>query len=245
MPARTIRFVSGEPALVVATKGTSHLVVGDLHIGREMRLSAKGIHVYGTAESMAQHILKIAAAHSLSRLILLGDIKDSIMRPPARERTEIALFFDALSVMDTTIVLGNHDAGLALPDNVKTFKELSMGQVGFVHGHALPSEKLVESRYIVAAHDHPAFLSDAPRDEKAWIVCSVNPKVAHKFYSRVNPRLEIISMPAFNPLIIGGGRAINPLFRKRIFDIGSATAYGLDGTRLRGRQQGLGRAFSP
>lgn len=241
MAAKPIRFAPGEPALIATINSKRYVVAGDLHIGRDINISKLGIHVYGTAESMAARLMKIASAFSAERLILLGDIKDSIMHPQKQERIQLARFFGAISELTTTVVLGNHDAMIELPSGVKAHKELLLGRFAFVHGHAMPSEAAMQKAYLVAAHDHPAFAGPL-REEKAWVVCKVDEGVASKFYERFNRGLEIISIPAFNPLVSGGaGRSINPLFRNGVFGMGQASIYGLDGSLLR---QGTPRAGS-
>jgi len=97
--------------------------------------------------------------------------------------------------------------------------------------------------YIITAHDHPAVF---PRDgegermmergEKVWIVFKINPKIAANSYKKFNREARLISMPAFNDLILGSdfreNRSLNPLIRKRIFNRDSATIYGQRGTAL-------------
>ena len=233
MAAKLIRFAPGEPALIATINAKRYVVAGDLHIGRDINLSKLGIHIHGTAESMAARLMGLARTFSAERLILLGDIKDSIMHPQNQERIQIARFFEAVSGLTTTVVLGNHDAMIELPRGVKAHKELLIGRFGFVHGHAMPSEAAMQKAHLIAAHDHPAFAGPL-REEKAWVVCKVDESVAAKFYKRFNPMLEIISIPAFNPLVAGGtGSSINPLFRNRVFNMDNASIYGLGGSLLR------------
>lgn len=239
MAQKHIRFAPGEPALIATINAKRYVVAGDLHIGRDLRISKLGIHVYGTAEAMAARLKKIARAFSAERIILIGDIKDSILHPQAQERINIARFFDAISELTTAVVLGNHDAMIELPRGVKAHKEILIGKFAFVHGHAMPTEAAMQKAHLVAAHDHPAFAGPL-REEKAWVVCKIDESVAAKFYKRPNPELEIISIPAFNPLVAGGtGGSINPLFRNRVFSMDRASIYGLDGALLsRGRLTG-------
>ncbi len=233
MAAKQIRFAPGEPALIITINAKRYIVAGDLHIGRDLNISRLGIHVYGTAESMAARLTNLAQKFSAERLILLGDIKDSIMHPQKQERMQIDRFFDLISVLTTNVVLGNHDAMIELPRGVKVHKEILLGAFAFIHGHALPSESAMHKTHLIAAHDHPAFSGEL-REEKAWVVCKIDEKAAKKLYKHPNPELEIISVPAFNPLISGGSRSsINPLFRNKVFDMDRASIYGLDGSLLR------------
>lgn len=233
MKAKSIRFAPGEPALIATINAKRYLVAGDLHIGRDINMSKLGIHVYGTAELMAARLMNLARTFSAERLILLGDVKDSIMHPQKPERIQIERFFDALSELTIVVVLGNHDAMIDLPRGIKAHKELLLGGFAFVHGHAMPSEAAMQKAHLVAAHDHPVFAGPL-REEKAWVVCKINESAAEKYYKHFNPELEIISIPAFNPLVAGGsGSSINPLFRHGVFRMERASIYGLDGSMLR------------
>ncbi len=237
-----IAFAHDEPAAVVSEGRKRYLVVGDLHIGRELKLAGRGIRVYGTTDLMAERILALMRLHKARVLVILGDVKDSITRPDSAEMRILHSFFKRLSGFEVVIVQGNHDAGLGDMEGCRKVRELSLGKVGLIHGNALPSEELMEKDWIIAAHDHPAAMSAPFEDggtlEKAWVVMDIRYREASKLYDRPNKRAKLIMMPAFNDLIVGndlegGGRILNPLVRKGIFSRKAAKIYDQKGNRIR------------
>ena len=68
-----IQPVYNIPALTVG----SALVIGDLHIGVESHMRAKGFHLVSRTNEMLKEIDK-AADDCVNRLIVLGDVKDSV-----------------------------------------------------------------------------------------------------------------------------------------------------------------------
>jgi putative SbcD/Mre11-related phosphoesterase len=203
-------------------------VVGDLHIGKELKLAASGIKIYDNTERMADRIIALAKLHKATNIILLGDVKDSIIRPDSVEMRIIQAFFKKLSSYTVFLVQGNHDAGLGEIPNVTKAKELRIGNVGLIHGNSLPSEDLMRCDYIIAGHDHPAAMI-GPNLEKVWVVLDLKPRVAAKEYPDRNAKARLILMPAFNDLItgtdIGRGRILNPLVRRGLFDLKKAKLY--------------------
>jgi putative SbcD/Mre11-related phosphoesterase len=239
---KSISFAYDEPAAIVTQGKRKWLVIGDLHIGRELKLAGRGIRVYGTTDLMAERALALMKSHRAIGLVILGDVKDSIIRPDSTEMRIIHGFFKRFSGHRVVIVQGNHDAGLGEIEGVIKVKEFALGKVGLIHGNALPSEELMQKEYIIAAHDHPAVMS-APFEEggnleKAWVVLEIKQKEAAKLYDKPGKRTKLILMPAFNDLIIGndmeaGRRILNPLIRKGIFSRKSAKVYDQKGKIIR------------
>ncbi len=232
-------FASGEPAAIVNRGRERYLVVGDLHMGRELKLAGKGIKIYGTSELMAERIIALMKRYRVSRLVILGDVKDSIIRPDSIEMRIILSFFKKLSAYTIILVPGNHDAGIGDIPGVMKLKELRIGKIGMIHGNSLPSEELMDCDYIIAGHDHPAAMvgpEDGGHLEKAWVVMGMKAAAASKAYENPNRRMKLILMPAFNDLITGtdvnGGRILNPLVRRGMFDTKRAKVYSLKGELL-------------
>jgi putative SbcD/Mre11-related phosphoesterase len=239
---KPIEFIDGEPAAVVTQGRKRYLVIGDLHIGRELKLAGKGIRVYGTTELMAERAMALLKKHRARGLVILGDVKDSITRPDSTEMRMIGQFFKRFSGYEVVLVQGNHDAGLGDIENVLRVKELSLGKVGLIHGNALPSEGLMRMDYIIAAHDHPAAMSapygEGGNLEKVWVVLRIRHREAAKLYGKPGKKTKLILMPAFNDLIVGndiegGRRVLNPLIRKGIFDRRTAKIYDQKGETIR------------
>ncbi|MBR5999066.1 MAG: phosphoesterase, partial [Candidatus Methanomethylophilaceae archaeon] len=67
-----IQPVHGLPALRVGNA----LVIADLHIGLEAQLVSKGFHITSRTEDMFDAI--IGCAGDSSKLIVLGDVKNSV-----------------------------------------------------------------------------------------------------------------------------------------------------------------------
>jgi uncharacterized protein len=233
---KATQFVYGEPAAVVGRGKERSLVVGDLHIGREIKLARRGIKIYGTSDAMGEQVASLMNKSKARRLILLGDLKDSIIRPDSVEMRMLHSFFRRLSKYPIVLVQGNHDSGLGDVPGLMKVKEFRVGNVGMIHGNSLPSEELMKCDCIIAGHDHPAAMvgpEDGGHLEKVWVVMGIKSAAASKTYEKPNRRMKLILMPAFNDLITGtdvnSGRILNPLVRRGIFDTKRAKVYSLKG----------------
>ncbi len=237
-----IKFVYDEPAMVVNADGNDYLVVADLHIGMELDLSRKGIHMFGATERMSDRIKNIAKEFGLSRIIILGDVKNSILYPEAAEIKLLRGFFKQLDRFEIKVLAGNHDAHLEEIVGISPSKELVVGKMGFTHGNRRPSDDMMSLDYVVSGHEHLAVRIREPAgavyEQKAWAIYKLNKKSAKLDYDKFNGKLKLISMPAFNDLIMGTvidkerkGR-INPVLRKNLFDYASAEIYNLMGQRI-------------
>ena len=132
---------------------------------------------------------------------------------------------------------GNHDGGLAniAPDTVKFHESVgcTVGNIGFCHGHAWPSQEVMNSEILVMGHEHPAFSFrdrvDKLHSEPCWLRA---PMIEHERYERV-PDLLIV-MPAFGEL---AGRTMNreplkglgPVLRNGLADLSKARVETLEG----------------
>lgn len=237
-----IKFVYNEPAMIINTGWSKHLVIGDLHIGIERKLSDKGVHVYSASDAMAGRIRAMMKEFSLKKIIMLGDIKESILYPDAPTSRLIKGFFGQLDDFNITIVAGNHDAHLDEIIDLPITRELVLGRFSLLHGDKNPSEGAMLSDYMITAHSHAiARIKDANGavyDQKVWLISKLNAVAAHRMYKRVNDQIKLVVMPAFNSLIMGTQmsrfykESANPLIRNRIFDAGRAEMYNLMGQRI-------------
>ena len=242
MEGYELRFIYDSAALVLSGGQGNVLVVGDMHIGMERRLKDRGVHLYGATEHMAEQIKRIAKENSAKRIVMLGDVKESILRPDSTDVMLIRGFFGGLEGFDVTVARGNHDA--YLEDVVRTpiVDEVDIGKFALLHGHMWPSDKAMLKDYIVIAHNHVAIsLRDdngAIYNQKAWLVAEVDAEGAAKRYKKFNKKIKLIVMPAFNDLIVGtpvnmrDDRHINPLFRNGVFDFPNAGVYAISGSLL-------------
>lgn len=240
-----VRFVYGEAAVVVNTEGKNRLVIGDVHIGAEQRFVGKGVHLYNIVDAMVEKIKRMMKEHSADCIIILGDVKDSILYPPMPETGEIKRFFEGLKDYDITVTAGNHDPHLdeVIGVGVRIVDELILGRSAFLHGHRWPSDAAMKCNYIFAGHNHSAVrIMDRNKGvyaEKAWLLAKLDKLGAKGRYPEANPGIRLVVLPAFNDLITGmpvnevkDNEHLSPLFRNKIFDYGKAEVFSLRGERL-------------
>ncbi|MEM5804853.1 MAG: metallophosphoesterase [Candidatus Aenigmatarchaeota archaeon] len=236
-----IRFLV-EPALLA--DGT--LVVADLHLGIEAELAKSGVNIPSQMPSVQKRIENLIGSTKAKHLVILGDVKHNVPGFSWNERKELPGFLAALaSKARLSIVKGNHDGGIEAlaPEGVKVYGPggFRLGDIGFVHGHAWPSPRLLSCRTLVIAHSHPSvefFSSGARVTEHVWLRCPVDSKVMEGHYGRPCGIEEAIIMPAFNPLSGGsafnseGFRPIGPLLANSAVAWRESKVYLLDGTYL-------------
>lgn len=241
-----IQPVYGVPALTVDRS----LVIGDLHIGLESHLRKKGFHLVSHTRDMLDSILE-AAGDDANRLIVIGDVKDSVPGSSKQEYAEIPDFFEELSERFDAIdvVRGNHDTGIEefLPGRVRIrpASGLKVGDTGFVHGHTWPSEDVMACETLVMAHNHPAvmFRDGVGRQttEPCWLRGSFNCGSCDRY-----PALPkgFVVVPAFNRMLGGspvntiGDELLGPVLNSGLLDLDNSRVYLLDGVDL-GRRADL------
>ena len=228
--------VHGSPALFL--KEESALIMSDLHYGVEAEMLRGGVWVPNRSTSRTEKILKLIKENKAKKLILLGDVKHQVPHNSKQQRTDLEQFFMAVTrIVDVEIVPGNHDGGLAniAPDTVKFHESVgcTIGNIGLSHGHAWPSQEVMNSEILVMGHEHPAFSFrdrvDKLHSEPCWLRA---PMIEHERYERV-PDLLIV-MPAFGEL---AGRTMNreplkglgPVLRNGLADLSKARVETLEG----------------
>jgi len=232
--------VHGIPAL----RADEYLVIGDLHIGIESHLRSKGFHLTSRTDDMFDMIIQ-AADDSASKLMVLGDVKDSVPGSTKQEYREIPSFFDRLlEFFDSVdVVRGNHDTNIEefLPGRVRIRPASGMKvcDTGFVHGHTWPSKDVMASETLVMAHDHPAvmFRDGVGRqvNEPCWVRGKFKETVSDKYDTL--PRAFII-VPAFNkmlggsPINVVGEPLLGPIMGGDLLDLENSSVYLLDGVDL-------------
>ncbi len=235
----SLRFVYKEPVIILEGR-RRHIVIGDLHIGSERRFHKKGMHIYGHTDMMVKRILEISKTFDTDTVVLLGDIKDSLLYPDRFERDCLDRFFYGLRDLDITALRGNHDSHLEEILRIRMQDELLLDEVALLHGNKLPSEKAVGKNMIITGHNHVAIeivdKNGARYYEKGWLISKARQRAANKFYKGFLSK-KMVTMPAFNELITGvpvgardeKKRNINPLFSNHIFDYENAEVYTLYG----------------
>ncbi|MCL5239479.1 MAG: metallophosphoesterase family protein [Candidatus Marsarchaeota archaeon] len=233
-----VSFVKGRPALLIRKERA--LVVGDLHIGMHLKLREKGFYFQRATERMAESLLETYKEAKARRLVLLGDVKESIGSPKFAEYRELKTFFESIAGADTCVVRGNHDGGIGRVLSNMGFKipvesEMIIGGVALTHGNSWPSSAAMMERYVVVGHGHYA-LRNNDSLEKIWIVSKVTAKASKK-YARYNRAVKLVAAPSFNSLITGSAlspktKLYLPMFKNDVFEFGKADVYGMDGSLI-------------
>lgn len=150
------------PALLLRRKSERVLVVADLHIGWEVALAERGIHVPSQTSKMLERMVRLVKAHRPTRLILLGDVKHTVATADWGEWRDIPEFCEALQglVPEIQVVPGNHDGNLEplLPESVKILPSTGITlwrEFGLFHGHTWPAPELLGCPNLVIGHVHP------------------------------------------------------------------------------------------
>ena len=228
--------VHGSAALHLVDE--SSLILSDLHYGVEAEMLRGGVWVPNRSTGRTEKVLKLIKQTKSKRLILLGDVKHQVPHNSKQQRTDLEQFFMAVNrVAKVEIVPGNHDGGLEdiIPSEVKFHKSdgFVIGEIGMVHGHAWPSQEVMNSKILVMGHEHPALSFrdrlDKLHSEPCWLRA---PMLEHERYDKVPEQL--IVMPAFGEL---AGRTMNreplkglgPVLRNGLADLAKARVETLEG----------------
>ncbi|HML02379.1 MAG TPA: metallophosphoesterase, partial [Candidatus Bathyarchaeia archaeon] len=109
-----LTFVEPYPALLLQSNRQRTLIIADLHLGWEVALAEKGIHVPSQMPKLLQRLISVIEQTRPHMLLLLGDIKHTITKTATEEWRDIPDFFETLTkkVADIRIILGNHDGNL-------------------------------------------------------------------------------------------------------------------------------------
>jgi metallophosphoesterase superfamily enzyme len=245
--------VLDEPALLLGgtAEGTRRtLVVADLHLGLGGSSDRPGGPPEGSADFLAERLLRILERSQASSLVIAGDVKHPIVGTPAPLRPVVFRFFSRLlsEGVAVEVVLGNHDVGLVrhLPSEVVVHPASGMVRdgVGIFHGHCWPSNPVLRSPRLVTGHLHPGFrlapTSDDPLGKRpCWVRVTIDPAPlpARRTRRHIDPRAhELVVLPPFNPL--AGIESLNrqrpargrSFLYGRFLSRGVARAYLLDGT---------------
>jgi len=222
--------------------GERVLCVGDLHIGLEADMRFRGVIVPSQTHRMEKELKDLA--EGVDRLVVIGDVKHQVPGSTKQEHIEVPRFFNGLlnHYPRIDLVKGNHDTDIErmLPSRVTVHDQggFVLDDVGFVHGHAWPSEEVMNTRLLVMGHNHPAVIFEDGlhhnQVERCWVRCRF--KSAGDRYSRVPE--EAIMIPAFNrslgggPVNLEGPRMLGPLLSNELVDLENGQVYLMDGLLL-------------
>jgi hypothetical protein len=225
------------PAALLRTEKTRTLVIADLHLGWEIALSEKGIHVPSQTSKLLRRLQSLVAMFKPERLLILGDVKYTVATAEMSEWHDVPDFFSGLEkqVREISVIRGNHDGNLEplLPESVKLLPATGvvMDDTGFFHGHKWPTPSLLQCKTLVMGHVHPVVAFRDPAGfritRQVWVKADCNGrKLAETLLQRhgvkieknpgetlwkryrVRPRTsQLFIMPSFNDFL--GGRPLN------------------------------------
>ncbi len=253
-----IQAVANEPALLITEEKSKKrtLVIGDLHIGVEVGLGTERI-AKKAIKDMIEHIADLAKQTKSDSLMLVGDIRHKL--PSEKEYwqqmdedEEVAhrisveipdMLFKLKKCCEIKVIPGNHDGGLK--SYFETSDEMVIENIGIVHSHKWPSEKMIKNiDTLVVAHSHPAVVFKDEfgykTREKVWVMGEIDSKELKIQYPYINTgKIKVIIMPAFNPLVTGTPinersekKFLGPLLKDKIFKIKKVETFLLDGTSI-------------
>lgn len=225
------------PAALVKDQKTRTLLVADPHIGWEMELQEKGIHIPSQTGKLLKKIVAVLTEYKPDVLTIIGDVKYTVVSSELSEWKDVPEFFSKLQpyVKKIEIVRGNHDANLEplLPEKIQILPATGsvIGDVGVFHGHKWPSPELLGCKTLVMGHLHPVVVFRDPigcrMTRQVWMRANcdnealgrillkksgvkINGSVADTLKQHYNVSLkasELYIMPSFNDFL--GGRPIN------------------------------------
>jgi uncharacterized protein len=237
-----------ERALVLHGAEEVAVIVGDVHVGLEQELARKGIQVPDQTPHMRQRIESLLWEHRAKRLIVLGDLKETIGRSTSADIARLRQLFRGLPAR-VDLVPGNHDADLEWLGiegvEMHPAEGVKVEGVGLTHGHVWPSEAIMDATLLVTSHNHPMLgLRDELgklHKEPCWVRGPFK-RAARERYPRLPKGAQFVIMPAFNELL--GGHAMNaplregekagggPMLRNQLFDMDRARLWTLDGIEM-------------
>ena len=225
------------PAAFVGRHKARTMVIADLHIGWEMALSQKGIHVPTQMPKLLQRLTELLSAYKPEKLLILGDVKHTVATAEIGEWHDVPDFFTELKkqVEEIYIIRGNHDGNLEplLPENIKILPAtgVTIGEVGFFHGHQWPSPTILKCKTLVMGHVHSVVAFRDPAGfrvtKQVWVKANCNrtqltkailqknkikvekapEETLWKHYKIRSKTSQLFIMPSFNDFL--GGRPLN------------------------------------
>jgi len=243
--------VPDAPAAVAGVDDGRALVVADYHAGLEVALRREGVELRSRASERRERLVELLEETGADRLVVLGDLANAIGAPDDEEREELrTLLRTTAERVPVTVVKGNHDGAVeeiadgivaSHPVVVTPTGGVTLGSVGFVHGHTWPTPEVLRSGVVGVGHEHPMVrLVDevgGTRVERTWLRGRLDPA---PFVARddgidaAEVTGDLVVFPGYNDLLGGtwintGQGFLSPFLPEGVSD---AEAYLLDGTRL-------------
>jgi uncharacterized protein len=225
------------PAAMVKSGKRRTLLIADPHLGWETQLQEKGIHVPSQTDRLLNRLKTIICEYKPDRLVIVGDVKYTVVSHEFGEWQDIPDFFEKLMdiIGNIAVVRGNHDANIEslLPEKVELLPAsgVIIDDVGVFHGHKWPSPELLSCKTLVMGHLHPVVVFRDPAGFKmsrqVWMKANVNAEaLARVLLQKAGLKLkgsatdalrekyriklktsELYVIPSFNDFL--GGRPVN------------------------------------
>lgn len=239
-------------AALVQSDKKKTLVISDPHIGWELALQEKGIHVPSQTSKLLAKLVTLINEQKPDELLILGDVKYTVTMSEPGEWHDIPDFFSEIKkhVSEVSIVRGNHDANLEpmLPENVVMYPAggVAVDDVGLFHGHKWPNPVILGCKILVMGHVHPMVVLRDPAgfklNRQVWLKADLNAEalakiLLQKHRVKIGGKVEdtlakhygvklrakqFFLMPSFNDFL--GGRPVNETYSRKAF--GSETLIG-------------------
>jgi putative SbcD/Mre11-related phosphoesterase len=213
------------------------MAIADLHLGWEMSLSGKGIHVPSQTPKLLKKLIDLISEYRSNEILVLGDVKHTIATAEKMEWRDVPDFFNALRnrVQRISIIRGNHDGNLEplLPEGITVLPAtgVAFDDVGFFHGHQWPSPALLKCKTLVMGHVHPVVVFRDPAGfrvtRQVWVKADCDgsrlskvllqkhrikvgtsaEETFREHYGTKPKTSQLFIMPSFNDFL--GGRPLN------------------------------------
>lgn len=233
-------MVVPQPALFIDDDNEKTLVVSDVHVGFEASMALRGVRLDSrdSAREMAKEITTLAKNNNATNIILLGDTKAGTSRIQGAEWDAVPEFLEQLcTYAKTTLVPGNHDAGITnlVPTNVNISASFGiiLSDTLLTHGHVMPSENLAAVSRIIMGHVHPTLRDDSSviSGQRVWVSMRINKDA---IFPSARGELELTVMPSYNKYIVSRSnrtlrKSISPILTRARDAIISAKIVTLDG----------------
>ncbi|MDF1537726.1 MAG: metallophosphoesterase [Candidatus Thorarchaeota archaeon] len=209
----------------------SVLIITDIHLGYEVDISErKGVSFPSLWQSMYERVERLVGKYSIDEIYVIGDVKHTITIDRMVNWRDIPKFMEKLSeIAKVTVIPGNHDGEIEalLPRNILVsdvhghLLEIDSHKIGLLHGHAWPSDELLDCQIMVIGHNHPSVrrLKDVSSPEigrgnrlRASMVIPVvlRSKLSKNCVRRARGQLELndddcalVVLPSFNEMLAG------------------------------------------